>query len=147
MVQMGGLSIYCLGKHGHKATRCLPHRRTAQNSKCLNDKGGETPKITVLVAAAGAPQRARYPHGPAPCQLPACLPWGAPAHLREEQAVCSWQCFPSSPSSCHPGGISPALLCRDLLFRWKLFKVGLHPAQCLQSSLGYCQALGMSQER
>lgn len=89
-----------LGKRRRGATQRLPHHRTAQNNRSLNDKGGNTKNNH---AVAGASQRARYPHSPAPCQLPACLPWGAPARLQEEQAFCSWQCFPSSPSSCHPG--------------------------------------------
>lgn len=58
----------------------------------------------MLVAAIRNSQTARYPYGPAPRQLPACLPWGAPAHLcRGGAGGLHKQCI---PSSCHPESIS-----------------------------------------
>lgn len=99
-VQMGGLSVYCLGKHRRG---CLAHHRTAQNNKCLNDKGENTENNRTDCSSQSSAE-SRIPARPSPTPAPSLPVLGTPACQQEERVVCSWQCLPSSPSSCHLRG-------------------------------------------
>lgn len=109
----------------------------------LITKGGNSRNNLSACNSQGSVE-SRIPTGPSPSQLPACLPWEHQHIPRRSRCFGSWQCCPSSPSSSHPGA--------SLLQSFTRICCSVEASQSraasqrLQSSPGYCQASGMSQE-
>lgn len=139
---MGGLSIYCLGKHRHG---CLAHHRTAQNNKCLNDKGGNTENNRTGCSSQGSAE-SRIPARPSPMPAPSLpvlgntsMSTGGAGGLQLAMLTLLSLLLPFE------GAFLPHSFARICCSGGSFSEVRSHPAQCLQSSPGYCQVLGMSQ--